>query len=198
MTADDAPPTPSQTSGGTRPARPDSTHPLSPDGQQWWDGTSWQSVDVDPILPDPSPEPLASIAPASGPAQTLSPDGNWRWDGIAWQPVYQPVTPPAAVPVQPILVVAPQPLSPDGNWRWDGTVWQPVIPASAGTSAGVVAFKGAMTRLGDGIKKSLGTAAARLEQGQGSENQSQAANIGTVSPDGHWVWDGTQWQPSSR
>src|SRR4029077_1404491 len=42
----------------------------SPDGLQWWDGMTWQSVPP-PIPPD----------------AVISPDGKQWWDGTMWRPV---------------------------------------------------------------------------------------------------------------
>jgi hypothetical protein len=50
---------------------------LSPDGNYWWDGGTWQPVSQVSVQP---PEPNQSVQP-----NELSPDGNYRWDGTQWQ-----------------------------------------------------------------------------------------------------------------
>jgi len=53
--------------------RPPANALRSPDGTQWWDGTSWQ-----PLPPSPPTIPADAVR---------SPDGAYWWDGNAWQPV---------------------------------------------------------------------------------------------------------------
>ena len=65
----------------------------SPDGTQWWDGSTWQ--------------PFASEAPADA---LRSPDGQFWWDGTKWVAVSPPSQAPAAAspqePAPPVYTYA--------------------------------------------------------------------------------------------
>jgi hypothetical protein len=177
----DAVAAPPEATASTPGTQPDATHPLSPDGSQVWDGTSWvpyaplptestpadpapvAPVESTPVEPTPAPAVTASesVLPSPPDEHPISSDGHWRWDGQAWQAI-ESSTPEQSGTRQ---------LSADGRWVWDGQAWQPTDKEAAKSPAPSNLDPGVTALIASGMP---------------------------VSADGQWVWNGQAWQPAIK
>ena len=92
------------------------------------------------------------------------------------------------------VMPADAPRSEDGQWWWDGTQWQPVTQdagAGSGASSAATAEAGATQGAGAGTG---GASTTDASAAQGAAVPT--SEVGQLSEDGQWRWDGTQWQPA--